>query len=719
MRISRPLITFAFVAHSFERHGDIGMGLEPLFAPLIQRRTGEIFNPDLFAADVSDTYGLRMHPYVAHDMAAKLEQQGLLSVVSKGDGFIQYRNITKNIDYPDFDEHQINDILVKFFSYCEERIRKFRIEITQERLESAFGKRLITMEFLHIVHRPQPSYLKSSTLTLAKKETEDALEKLDETLDEDTRIDSILDYLCASFFYDLNQHDPEAFRLLSDVSCGALLAEVVLGLRTPPSSGQTAEGLMIFLDAPFIMELLSLGTEDQNENAKELCKFILKTKANVCCFAHNIKEIEDNIDGPVRNLAHHMEVYGPTGRLLLQDSAARTYVRSIRKDVAIAVERVGIEIIDMNDKTWTQNNKFYTPAMEEHLARNIGMYLNPVARERDAKSVSDIIRIRGDTASAASLFGSKAVFVTENPRLSNLANEHLKHELRYVEGSFPPIITDRYLAGVLWIAQGGEGLDVPRRKLLANCTAAMIPRRDVITKMYEFLAALDQTKARHFEALVLNDRCAHYLMDQALGDAQLVTEENFAEIYDEIRRSTAQEVLEEKAQEIGRIKSEYDEMIVGLKGKLAESATEAASRSDEADRLGRTLEERENKIIERCVDAGVRAGKFENLKITAALGLLGALVSFLWHLLGTVAPIQSFSDIYLVAGPFVLTAAYCALQFRISPDFFRKEHLMRVRNKALEQKAKEFDAEQLLASYEIDWPSRSVTKKGKTAQSAK
>ncbi len=78
MSVSRTLIAFAYVADQFAKSNDIAAGLMPLFAPVISARAGAVFDSIQFAKDVSETYGLDMHPYVAEEMAPTLAQAGFL-----------------------------------------------------------------------------------------------------------------------------------------------------------------------------------------------------------------------------------------------------------------------------------------------------------------------------------------------------------------------------------------------------------------------------------------------------------------------------------------------------------------------------------------------------------------------------------------------------------------------------------------------------------------
>ena len=265
------------MADSFQKTGDLTSGFDPLFAPILNKNKGEAFNPEVFAKEVSETWGLQMHPYVALDIVPKHVRQGLLRPLMKEETVTGYLIIDSGVEYPPVQEGEIDGIGSDFFKFVNERAFKHGLTFLDEELEEALYQRLITMEFLAIISRDQPSYLTSRTLTLTKPPPPQRNDP------EDNR-QMHLDYLCADFVEHLFHDDQRAFELIADVSCGALLAEVVLGLRTPPSTGQDASGLTIYFDAPFIMDLLGLTDHTMKEYADLLFAAAKASNATLRCF---------------------------------------------------------------------------------------------------------------------------------------------------------------------------------------------------------------------------------------------------------------------------------------------------------------------------------------------------------------------------------------------------------------------------------------------------
>ena len=104
-----------------------------------------------------------------------------------------------------------------------------------------------------------------------------------------------------------------------------------------------------------------------------------------------------------------------------------------------------------------------------------------------------------------------------------------------LDGEFNPIVTSRYLSGLCWLLCGGKSDQSPTvAKLLANCAAALRLKPELAERPKRFLAAVDPEKARHFEAMMTNERASQYLVEVTLGDANVITANNAEDIYEEV-----------------------------------------------------------------------------------------------------------------------------------------------------------------------------------------
>ena len=153
---------------------------------------------------------------------------------------------------------------------------------------------------------------------------------------------------------------------------------------------------------------------------------------------------------------------------------------------------------------------------------------------------------------------AQILFVTRNGRLARLSRQFLLRSGLMSREYLPPCITDRYLAGLLWITQGGGGSHLSRERLISNCTAAISPRRDVVTKVHRFLENLSQVRADRFDALMTNERAEHFLMDRTIGDVTLIKDSNLEAIYRDVELIAGERVAVQKDEEMANLRSSHD-----------------------------------------------------------------------------------------------------------------------------------------------------------------
>ena len=169
MNLTRALIAFAYVADRFSKTNDIAQGLVPLFAPLISARAGTVFDPEVFANDVKNSYDIEMHPYVAEEFAAMLAKVGYLEEDRRGN-VVQYTNLKRELPDPPVREEQLQALVGGFGAFAGPRLERIGSTLTPDKIEEAFIDRLVRPEFLALLLRPDNPVLGSKTLTLKPAE---------------------------------------------------------------------------------------------------------------------------------------------------------------------------------------------------------------------------------------------------------------------------------------------------------------------------------------------------------------------------------------------------------------------------------------------------------------------------------------------------------------------------------------------------------------------
>jgi hypothetical protein len=709
---TRALLTFAFVKDEFDRTGDFVRGLIPLFRPLFQELGGKRFDPAAFSQKVQNYYGLRMHPWVAEEWAPRFEEAGFLT--SQGD--IYNRTYTCNVlARDDFDatEHEITTLLDEIVSYVLEQFQIHGRRTEKSDAERSVILRLQKLEFMDLILKPQHPRIAGNPLTLAPPPHDGT---------NDT--DALYDYIVADKILQLHTDSPEKFKLVASIASGAVVSEVVLGLRTPPRVGQRAVGTVIYLDSPFVVDLLDISDRKQFEYASMLIDDIKKTGATLRTYAHNVEEIRHIIHSTLDGYGRVASSVGTVAHRLRTDPNAVSRARSIYGNTRKQISALGIQVVDM-DQVTAPKASLYPDSELTDLIGQIRPYGEIFAREVDAKSIVGVSREVLGRTPKPNILALPAVFLSKNSGLVKKANHILRTQRNYNEDAAPPFVSDRQMAGLLWLALGGSVGELTEKQLLANCTMAVSPRKDVLGTVFNFLASVDEKSAGEFEVLMTEDRCAHYVMDYTLGDAELVTQDNVFDILEGVKRRAVEDVTAKQKAEFDdkskRLQEERLQAEAELNAQIArrnceleshlralsEAEKQAATQAQEIEKAKSETERLRRRSVEIAVRAGVNAERVAKiaivLVISVALAVIGIVVS---ELAGAIDN-NNFKMIIYGIGALILVGLTAATGW-IVPDFLFKDAIKGVRNSAYLKSLAQQGASNEAGRWKIDWDKQSV-----------
>ncbi len=464
------------------------------------------------------------------------------------------------------------------------------------------------------------------------------------------------------------------------------MLEVVLDFQEPQFKG-TLERLTIILDAPFLMSVLDLRSEVSHAAAKAVCEEMRAHKVQLATFDHCVEELKDNLKS-VRTSYQAGTGFGATARRLSKPTFS-AYLNAILIDPLAALKKQGIRL--MSAASSTQSFQYFTEQDEGNLRAALGSYYNAIARDRDAASIAGTVRLRRGVRTRMARFGTAvAVFVTHNSRVADCARTYTLKKRLYDQRDVPPAITDRYLAGLLWVMYGGKAGEIAPKLLLANCAAALEPRSDVINRMQRFLTDVSPQQAEMFKVLMTDERAGQHLMQITLGDSAYITAENAEETLAKIRESVGHEIQARADEAVARMRAEHerdlrerDQSAEQLKAQLAAAAqvtsaereraaslNEAVQRGEAEARSARAAAQAERMTIVQSIATEVSArGKRLQWVIASAFALVSAAVAFVLTL-----PLDSvLAKLVLIA----LGAAAVFFSFWRVPDVLIRPTLTR------------------------------------------
>jgi hypothetical protein len=533
-KVNRRTISFAYLSQANMNTGDLIGGIASIFRPIGKEHEGEIFEAESFSKFVDELYGLKIHPWAVEDLVPRLVKHGILyKQVSVGNAIL-YRYSEIENDFNKIDESDIEKVSREYISFSQPILNDANIKIDNDSILDAFFKHLVDMDFLSVAVRP-------------KKDT--VSECMDESIEES--LTSKLNVLAASFVLYAYNQDIDLYDLIMKVVSGAMIAEVVLNFGEPAKDANLKR-INVVLDTPFLMAYMDLSSEKDHVFTKEICDQLRKKGANLKVFEHSVDELLDNLKG-VKHSFSENGAWGATARRL-KSQVFSAYLNKVQEDVPSALRKFDVSIC--REIVSESSKKYFSDEEEKEFYGKLSPSQNPIARERDAKSLSMIMRSRnGLNVHVNDFHKINYVFLTGNNFIPDIATDYLIRNNRLLENEFPPVISGRCLAGLFWMLFGAEGKQLSRELLLSNCAAALEPKSDVLMKMMRFLEEMEPVQAELFENLVSDARTGQYLMQHSLGNADVLTQENSLEMFEKTKQSL---IEKQKAESVEGLKKQAE-----------------------------------------------------------------------------------------------------------------------------------------------------------------
>ena len=533
----RKLITYAFVGGSLERTSNVLAGITPLFNPIANKHSGEIFEPTTFAAEVLNLYGIEINPLAVEGLLPHLVKAGILRRPERNKRTFTYSTEATNEDNYERFEEVLDDLLTRFNLYVSRLSSISKLNFTPEEIENIL---------LDTVVNDQSN--------------------VGETAEEgSTTIDSSsMAYIAGRFILDLEKQNPELVDDLAQIRAAAMVSEVVLSLRQPPDRNRKYPNLHLFVDGPIVMGLLGLSGADRRDNLSKILTQIKTIKCSISLFTHSVEEIKNMIYAVLSAPAALRS--GPFGDALRNGEILESQGREIEQNPQKFIKELGITIDSANSIRRPEYTALFDDSLRRLLESKMTNWPQP-SRQRDALSV---------------------LFLTENARLSRIAHEFCVEEELIDQYHAGPAINVRRFAALLWVLLGGaeERKELSRRQLLANCAFAVRSRPDVIAKMIDTLRRVQPEMLGQIQVLMALPRSSRLAMDVSLGSAAQITAENIEEVVSSVRKAT---IVEETAR-FEELLAEREDRITlrDFKRRLEDMEAEAKEKIEMIDKISRT-----------------------------------------------------------------------------------------------------------------------------------
>lgn len=540
--MTNSLVAFALVAEEYEKSGDPVRGLVPLFRPILQERSGNEFDPNWFAEQFTNTYGLAMTPYVAKSISENLASVGLLK---PREGFRDQFSIANmdelQNDVPKIDEDSIRETVGYFERWSGRELRRLNIDSTGVEFEAVLLGRLAHPEFASVfLEKGQPRDSERIKRLLGRGDFE-----------EKRNLDQLFDFLVARFLLVAHETAPEVFDQLASIAFGALIADAVAGIASPGVLSMPEPPLRVAIDGPLLLDVLDLSTPAHFEYSKALFDMMSRAKFRLVTFDHVVDEVRESIQSTLR--AHSGSVaYGPLGDRLRSKPGLSVRANSVVDTLDERLKEFGVDVIRSEIYERSDFKKYFNDESVDRVRNAIGDVHHQLDRRiRDTQSVAAVVRLKRDNRRPSSVFEAGTIFLTRNSALAKQVNRALAVGRSEPDPRFT-VITDGQLASTLWFSLGAASdfASFSKKRLIANCSSAIVTQREVIQRIASMLEAVDEDLKGEFEVLMRDKRASLCAMRMTGGFAESIDRGLSQKVLEEMRLELAAPLVEEALEQL-------------------------------------------------------------------------------------------------------------------------------------------------------------------------
>ena len=409
-----------------------------------------------------------------------------------------------------------NNLIIKLVDFLEAR---YNLQWSNEQAEEALRE-----------------YLSSHTLSALRIGTEKTNQnEVNRTVKREK------DFLIASFVEHLNENDSEGFDYLETILKGSMLVDAVYF----PQIGNIArsfKNLSVFLDTNFILRALGCAGKIRESACLELLELLYKLGADLRCFNHTITELRGILNAACRCLKSRQATGAfETFEHFLRQGYTPSDVDLITAKLPKCLDSLRIKQVDTpsHEEKLTVNEAKLETILKEEI-----QYRRDEALQRDINSATAIYRLRGGQ-SYYDIDMCKAIFVTTNANLAKIIVEFFRSGADNVA---PIFIPDDVFATYAWLKQPQIAPDLPRKRLIADCYAALNPSDELWSKYTDEIERLYKSNAvsvEDYNILRYSSVAQNELMEVTHGAAAAFAEGTIHEVLEKAKTAIRSDLVAE------------------------------------------------------------------------------------------------------------------------------------------------------------------------------
>lgn len=295
------------------------------------------------------------------------------------------------------------------------------------------------------------------------------------------------EYVVHAFVEHLAATDPASFSYFQKIIEGNMLASLVY-LPEPDAVQRKLNQSTMYLDTPLLIRALGYAGPELEAPAAELLSLLVASQARLACFESTLSELRGVIQAAASG-------QGRAGGFANGEVAREFHRRGIKRaDADILAGQLPSALGDLHVRIvpapphaaeWIVDE----PSFQEILGSRV-KYRHEATMLRDLEALTAVHRLRQGQRPSV-LEDSTAILVTTNTSLVRASREFFRQE---EDGhSWPHAMLDTDLATLMWLKTPMRAPDLPRKRIMADCYAALRPSEALWNR---WLNEIDRTAQR-------------------------------------------------------------------------------------------------------------------------------------------------------------------------------------------------------------------------------
>lgn len=369
-------------------------------------------------------------------------------------------------------------------------------------------------------------------------------------------------FLIGAFIQYLQNTHSHALEYLETVVKGNMLANALF-LTVPGKEQKKFRQTQLYFDTPFIMFLLGYAGPERQAPCKELIALLRDSGAELGCFRHTVNEAKGILNAIGNRLMRGdvADAYGPSVEYFLTQGLLSSDIFMLVNRLEQDIQSFGIKVVEKPE----YSQELYPYVIDEQrlkmeLQEKV-RYHNERAIDKDVESISAIMRLRRGRH-AYELENSVAILVTMNSALFRVSRDFIAREINDPD-AVPPAITDKTLTNLLWLKRPFDAPDLPRKRIIADCYAAIQPSDNLWAAYIREVEKLEQKgdiTSEDYYMLRYSLESRRALMEVTLGEEEAFSQGTVEEVL-RISREKIRQDLKEKLEEYQRVNRALEQKV--------------------------------------------------------------------------------------------------------------------------------------------------------------